>query len=393
MDVILTEEEKMVRDSAREFLEAECPTTLVRDMETDAKGYPPALWRKAAELGWQGMALPEKYGGQDLPLVYLGLIFGEVGRAVAPLPLHSTVVAALTIARDGTDAQREAILPAVSRGEAVLTWAFAEQDPRFLPDTVQTQAVASGDHFVINGTKLFVDNFVAADHCLVVCRTAPGSTGGAGLSLFLVDTKTPGLSHVPLVTLAKDKQSEVVFKDVRVPKTSLVGALNQGGPIIDGMLDRATALLCAQMLGATRKDAEMAIEYAKYRVAFGQPIGAFQSIQHVCADMIIWIDGGEMLTYEALWKMDQGLPASVEVSQAKAFCNEKCEAVVRYSQIIHGGIGFMMEFDLHLWFRRVSAWAMRLGTSYEHRARVAHALIDLPGRVILGRPVPVVAEA
>jgi len=393
MDVLLTEEEKMVRDSAREFFEAECSTTLVREMETDPKGYPPALWRKAAELGWQGMALPEKYGGQDLPLVYLGLIFAEVGRAVAPLPLHSTVVAALTIAKDGSEAQREAILPAVVRGDVVLTWAFTEQDPRFLPDAIHMQAVASGDHFVLSGTKLFVDNFVAADQCLVACRTASGSKGDAGLSLFLVDTKSPGLSHTPLVTLAKDKQSEVVFTNVRVPRANLIGELNQGGAIVERMLDRATALLCAQMLGATRKDAEMAIEYAKYRVAFGQPIGAFQSIQHVCADMIVWIDGGEMLTYEALWKMDQGLPASVEVSQAKAFCNEKCEAVVRYSQIIHGGIGFMMEFDLHLWFRRVSAWTMRLGTSYEHRARVAHALIDLPGRVILGRPVPVVAEA
>lgn len=393
MDVLMTEEEKMVRDSAREFFEAECSTTLVREMETDPKGYPPALWRKAAELGWQGMALPEKYGGQDLPLVYLGLIFEEAGRAVAPLPLHSTVVAALTIARDGTEAQREAILPAVVRGDAVLTWAFTERDPRFLPETIHTQAVASGDHFVIDGTKLFVDNFVAADQCLVACRTAPGSKGNAGLSLFLVDTKSPGLSHAPLVTLAKDKQSEVVFENVRVPRANLIGELNQGEPIVERMLDRATALLCAQMLGATRKDAEMAIEYAKYRVAFGQPIGAFQSIQHVCADMIVWIDGGEMLTYEALWKMDQGLPASVEVSQAKAFCNEKCEAVVRFSQIIHGGIGFMMEFDLHLWFRRVSAWTMRLGTSYEHRARIAHALIDLPGRVVLGRPVPVVAEA
>lgn len=393
MDVLLTEEEKMVRNSAREFFEAECSTTLVREMETDAKGYPPALWRKAAELGWQGMALPEKYGGQDLPLVYLGLIFAEVGRAVAPLPLHSTVVAALTIAKDGTEAQREAILPAVVRGDAVLTWAFTERDPRFLSETIHAQAVAAGDDFVINGTKLFVDNFVVADQCLVACRTAPGSKGSDGLSLFLVDTKSPGLSHTPLVTLAKDKQSEVVFDNVRVPRANLIGELNQGGPIIERMLDRATALLCAQMLGATRKDAEMAIDYAKYRVAFGQPIGAFQSIQHVCADMIVWIDGGEMLTYEALWKMDQGLPASVEVSQAKAFCNEKCEAVVRYSQIIHGGIGFMMEFDLHLWFRRVSAWTMRLGTSYEHRAKVAHALIDLPGRVVLGRPVPVVAEA
>jgi alkylation response protein AidB-like acyl-CoA dehydrogenase len=392
MDLLLTDEEKMLRHTAREFLDAECPTTLVRDMETDPKGYPPALWHKTAELGWQGMSLPEKYGGQDLPLVYLGLIMQEVGRALAPLPLHSTVVAALTIARDGSEAQREAVLPGVVRGETVLTWAFSEQDPRFLPEAVRLRAVADGKDFVLNGTKMFVDNFVAADQCLVACRTAPATGGNAGLSLFLVDTKSAGLSHVPLVTLAKDKQSEVVFKNVRVPKANLIGELHQGAPIIERMLDRATALLCAQMLGATRKDAEIAIDYAKYRVAFGQPIGSFQSIQHICADMIIWIDGGEMLTYEALWKMDQGEPASIEVSQAKAFCNEKCEAVVRFSQIIHGGIGFMMEFDLHLWFRRVSAWGMRLGTSFEHRARIARALIDHPGRVVLGRPVPVVEE-
>ena len=393
MDLLLTEEEKMLRHTAREFLEAECSTTLVREMETDDIGYPPALWRKTAELGWQGMALPEKYGGQDLPLAYLGLIVEEAGRALAPLPLHSTVVAALAIAKDGTEKQREAVLPAVAKGETVLTWAFTEEDPRFFSETTRTQAVADGDHVVINGTKLFVDNFVAADQCLVACRTAPASRGNAGLSLFLVDTKSPGLSHIPLVTLAKDKQSEVVFRNVRVPRANLIGALHEGGPIIERMLDRATVLLCAQMLGATRKDAEMAIEYAKYRVAFGQPIGAFQSIQHLCADMIMWIDSGALLTYEALWKIDEGLPASVEVSQAKAFCNEKCEAVVRLSQMVHGGIGFMMEFDLHLWFRRVSAWAMRLGTSFEHRARVAHALLDCPGRVVLGRPVPVVAEA
>ena len=129
---------------------------------------------------------------------------------------------------------------------------------------------------------------------------------------------------------------------------------------------------------------EMAIEYAKSRVAFGRPIGAFQSIGHLCADMVLWVDGGQLLTYEALWRIDQGLPASIEVSQAKAFCNEKCQAVVRSSQIIHGGIGFMREFNLNLWYRRVCAWTMRLGTSFEHRARVAKALLGQPGRVQLG---------
>ncbi|OGA34165.1 MAG: hypothetical protein A3G80_06240 [Betaproteobacteria bacterium RIFCSPLOWO2_12_FULL_62_13b] len=392
MDVLLNEEEKMMRDTAREYLAAECTPALVRQMEKDPRGYPPGMWKKAAELGWQGMALPEKYGGLDLPLVCLGLILEEAGRAVAPLPLHSTVVAALAIARDGTEAQREAVLPGVANGDVIMTWAFQEQDPRLLPETVQTQAVANGNDFVINGTKLFVDNFVVADQCVVACRTAPASKGNAGLSLFLVDARSAGISHAPFVTLAKDKQSEVAFNNVRVPKANLIGELNRGWPIIERMLDRGTALLCAQILGAARKDAEMAIEYAKFRVAFGQPIGAFQSVGHMCADMILGIDGGSLLTYEALWRLDQGLPAKVEVSQAKAFCNEKCLAAARNSQSIHGGIGFMMEFDLHLWYRRIAAWTMRLGTSYEHRARVSAALLDTPGCVVLGRPVPVQAE-
>lgn len=392
MDTTLSEEEVMVRETARKFLEAECPTKLVREMEKDPKGYPPDLWKQAAELGWQGLALPEKYGGSDMPLAYLGLVLEEVGRALAPLPLLSTVVAALALAREANDELRSAVLPVVAAGDVVLTWAFHEQNPLLVPEAVQCQAVADGNDFVINGSKMFVDNYVAADHCLVVCRTAPASAANAGLSLFLVDTGSAGLSQVPLITLAKDKVSEVTFQNVRVPKGNLVGALNQGWPIAEQMLEQATALLCAQMLGATRKDAEMAIEWSKYRKAFGQPIGAFQSIQHMCADMLMWIDGGNLLTYEALWKMDQGLPAGVEASQAKAFCNEKCEASVRICQGIHGGIGFMMEFDLQLWYRRVCAWTMRLGTAYEHRAKVARALLDRPGRVILGRPVPVEAE-
>ena len=393
MDTTLSEEEVMIRETARKFLEAHCPTKLVREMEKDAKGYPPALWKQAADLGWQGLALPEQYGGSAMPLTYMGLVLEEVGRALAPLPLHSTVVAALAVARDGSEELCSAVLPGVAAGDAVLTWAFHEQNPQLVPEAVQCQAVADGNDFVINGRKMFVDNYVVADHCLVVCRTAPASAANAGLTLFLVDTKSAGLSQVPLVSLAKDKMSEVTFEDVRVPKGNMIGALNQGWPLAELMLEQATALLCAQMLGATRKDAEMAIEWSKYRKAFGQPIGAFQSIQHMCADMLMWIDGGNLLTYEALWKMDQGLPAGVEASQAKAFCNEKCEASVRICQGIHGGIGFMMEFDLQLWYRRVCAWTMRLGTAYEHRAKVARALLDQPGQVILGRPVPVVAEA
>ncbi len=384
MDVLLNEEEEMVKNAAREFLEGECPPSLAREMEVDDLGYPPDLWRQMAQLGWLGMSLPESLGGQGLPVTYLGIIIEEIGRAIAPVPFHSTTVAALTIAADGTPEQQQSVIPKVCSGDAVLTWALSERDPRFLPETIQTQATEQGDNFVINGTKMFVDNFGASEKCLVVCRTSPASDSNQGLSLLLVNSSSAGITNIPLTTLAKDKQSQVIFENVSVPKANLIGQVDQGWPIAVAMIERATVLLCAQMVGATRKDAEMAIEYAKNRAAFGRPIGSFQSIQHLCADMTLWVDGAQMLTYEALWKMDEGLPFAVEISQAKSFCNDKCEAVVRSSQVIHGGIGFMMEFDLHLWFRRVTSWTMRLGTSFEHRSKIAKALLDQPGRVRLG---------
>ena len=384
MDVLPGEEEQMVKNLAREFLEAECPPSLAREMEKDNLGYPPELWKKISDLGWFGMSLPESYGGQGLPLSYLGLISVELGRVIAPVPFHSTMVAALTIAADGTDQQKQSILPHVSSGDMILTWAFQELNPKLSPESIRTTATETDDGYIINGTKMFVDNYVSADKILVTCRTSPAAESSAGLSMFIIDTNLAGMVETPLVTIAKDKQSKVTFEGVKISKDDLLGELDQGWAIAVDMLDRGTALLCAQMVGAARKDIEIGIEYAKNRVAFGRPIGAFQSVQHMCADMTIWVDGAQMLTYEALWKMDEGIPASVDVSQAKAFCNDKCQAAVRSSQVLHGGMGFMMEFDLHLWYRRVCAWTMRLGTSFEHRARVSKALIEEPGRVRLG---------
>ena len=388
MDILFTSDEEMLRDAARTFLGSECSTAIVREMEKDPKGYPPDLWRKVTELGWPGMALPEKFGGLEMPMVQLGLIFEEVGRALAPLPLLTTVVTAQSIAENANAELCKKVLPAVVNGEAILTFAFTEDDPRLVPDAVQMGAVKDGDVFVLNGKKRFVDNFSAAQYCLVAVRTAKANAEKSGLSLFLVDTASVGINETPLITLAKDRQSEVEFLDVRVSKECLVGELDNAADAIELLLDRTVALLCAQVIGAARKDAEMAVEYSKYREAFGQLIGSFQSIQHACADMLIWMDAASLLTYEALWKLDQGLWAGMEVSQAKAFCNEKCQAIARLSQTIHGGLGFMMEFDLQLWFRRISAWCMRMGSTFEHRARIARTLLDTPGTVRLGEARP-----
>ena len=376
----LSDEQELLQAMLREFAAKELPAPRLREIFDAGNGWDAALWRGAAGVGLQGLAVAERYGGAGLELLELALAFEVLGEAVLPGPFLGHALAALALSRGGSDAQRERWLPKFASGEAIGALAIAESGDIWEPG----QWSAALDGGAVRGVKQFVDNFNVADRCLVVCRTAEASADSEGLSIFLVDTDSRGISQTPLVTIAKDKQSHVQFENVRVPKANLLGDLNGGWPIAERMLDRATVLLCAQMVGAARKDSDMAIEYSKGRVAFGRPIASFQSIQHLCADMAMWVDGCQLLTYEALWRLDEGAPAGVEVSQAKAFCNEKCEATVRSCQQIHGGIGFMMEFDVHLFFRRVSAWTMRLGTTYEHRSRIANALLESPGKVRLG---------
>jgi alkylation response protein AidB-like acyl-CoA dehydrogenase len=373
MDILLDDDETRLRMIARDFFTKECPTSLVREMETDALGYPPDLWRKLAEMGWLGFALPPAFG-DGAPLHHLGLLLEEIGRAAAPVPVLSTLVPALTLAEAGTEAQKRAVLPAVARGDRILTWAVAERHPHVTPESIRTVARRDGPDYVVDGAKLFVDDVPAASACLVLCRSAAAPDLTDWFVLLLVDTAAGGVTHTLLPTLAGDKQSEVRFTGVRVPATSLVGGEGQGWALAERMLERATALQCARIVGATRKAVEMTVDYAKWRTAFGKPIGAFQSIQHMCADMLTWVDGAQLLTYEALWKLGQGLPASLEVATAKAFCNDRCQAALRHANQIHAGIAQTLEFDLNLWFRRVGAWTMRLGTSFEHRRRIARAL-------------------
>ncbi len=374
MDVLLNEDEQLLQNNAREFFERECPVSVARDMEADPLGYAPDLWRKMAELGWLSFALPPAYGGDGAPLTQLGLLVEEIGRAVAPVPFLSTLAPALTIAEAGTAAQCQDLLPRIGRGDLLVTWALSEHDPRFTPETIHTAAVRAGDTFLITGTKLFVENMPSADKVLVVCRTAPAAAQHHGITLFLVDRPTPGLAQTLVPTLAGDKQSTVELQQVRVPSRQVVGEVHQGWPLVERMLERTTALICAQIVGATRKAVEMAVEYAKWRVAFGRPIGAFQAIQHMCADMVTWVDGAQLLTYEALWTLDQGLPAGLAVATAKAFTNDRCQAALRHANQIHGGVAQIKEFDLNLWYRRAAAWAMRFGTSFEQRRRIAQAL-------------------
>ena len=307
MDILPSEEEQMLKNVAREFLEAEVSTAMVREMELDNLGYPPALWRQMADLGWLGLAIPEAYGGQGLPLTYLGMVMEELGRVLAPVPLHSTMVAALTIAEAGSEEQKREILPAVCDGSMVLTWAVTERDPRLVPAAIAQQAEPDGDGWILNGEKMFVENFIVAQKCLVAVRTAPASATMKASRCSSSTPTAPAFRRLPSSPSPRTSRAASPSTASASPgTTSWVGSTRAGHH--RGHARRATALVCCQMVGATRKDAEMATDYAKNRVAFGRPIGSFQSIQHLCADMLLHADGGQLLTYEALWKMDKGCP-------------------------------------------------------------------------------------
>ena len=375
MDVLLDDDELALRDELRRFLTAECTPALVRQAEKDVARHAPALWRTMGQLGWIGIALPERDGGQGLALTRLGLLFEEAGRCLAPVPLQSSLVAAHMLSRFGDDVQRT-WTQRVARGEAVLSYAIQGGDGRWSADGADLRGRRAVEGWVLDGVRTCVDNFAVSDRCLVLFQGVGGSVAAA-----LVDPRAPGITHESLVTMAKDGQERVRFEAVTVAQANIV----PGGAALARMLcDLAALTMAAQLAGAARRDMEMAAEYAKMRVAFEQPIGSFQVIQHMLVDMLLAVDGVDLLTREAFWRMAQGLPASVQAAQAKSFASERCVVVARGSQQIHGGIGFMLEFDLQLWYRRICAWALRCGTPIEHRRLLAAALLDRPGQLRLG---------
>ncbi|MFQ5987487.1 MAG: acyl-CoA dehydrogenase family protein, partial [Dehalococcoidia bacterium] len=311
MNLDFSEEQEMLRTSARDFLTKECPKTLVRELEEDEKGYSPELWRKMAELGWMGLVIPEEYDGMGMEFMDLIVLLEEVGRNILPGPFFCTVVlGGLTILNAGTEEQKKEFLPKVANGETILTMALTEPSATYEASGVKTKAVAKDDAFVINGTKLFVENAHIADYLICVTRTSDGASPEEGITLFLVDAKSPGIKCEVMPTIGADKLCEVVFEDVGVPRQNMLGELDRGWPIVARTLEQATVAKCAEMIGSAQAALEMTLDYVKERVQYGRPIGSFQVIQHYCANMWINVDTGKNILYEAAWRVGEGLPAS-----------------------------------------------------------------------------------
>ncbi len=375
MDFALNEEQEMLRKMSRDFLENECPKTLVREMEEDEKGYSPGLWKKMAELGWMGLVFPEEYGGEGMNFLDLTVLIEELGRALVPGPYLSTVVyCGLSILAAGTDEQKREFLPKIAKGDLTLSLALTEPSATWDAAGVTVAAVPEGDDFVISGTKLFISDAHVADYLLCVARTKESGDKEDGITLFLVDAKSPGISCTPLKTIASDRQFEVVFDKVRVPRKNMLGEPDHGWAVITEMLPKAMLAQCALMVGGAQQVLEMTVNYAKERVQFGRPIGSFQAIQHKCADMAIDVDGCRFITYQAAWKLSEGLPCALEVSMAKAWVSEAYRRTCVEGHQIHGGIGFIKDHDMQLYYRRAKASELMFGDADYHRELVAQQI-------------------
>ncbi len=372
MDLGLNEAQQMLKNSAREFLDAECPTTYVREMELDERGYTTEMWQKVAEQGWLGLIFPEEYGGFGLNFVDLSILLEEIGRVMLPGPLFSTVVmGGMTILDAGSEDQKQELLPQIGEGQLIVTLALTEPSARWDAQGVETRATQSGDNWTINGTKLFVLNAHVSDTYIVAARTGDGEKD---ISLFLVPRNTGGVSQTLLRTIASDKQSEVVLDDVSVPSSALLGEANKGWDTIEKVLAWGAIGKCAEMVGGAQEVLDMTVEYAKQRTQFGRPIGSFQAIQHHCANMATDVEGSRYITYQAAWYLSEGMPAENEVAMAKAWVSEAYRRICALGHQCHGAIGFTKEHNMQLYSRRAKAAELAFGDSDYHLEAVAEAI-------------------
>ena len=372
MDLGLTEDQEMLRSMAREFIEQETPRTFVRDMEEDDRGFTADMWQKIAQVGWLGLIVPEEHGGTGQNLVDLGILLEEVGHGVMPGPFFNTALVTVAILDAGSDAQKAEYLPRIAAGDLIATAAILEPYSRLDANGISLEASASGDGYTLNGTKMFVENAHAADYLLVAART--GGSGEDGITLLLVDAQSNGVSVDKLKTIATDNQCEVTFNNVSVPAANVLGEAGNGWSHLRLLLQKGAALRCCQMVGALQEVLDMTVEYVKNRVQFGRPIGSFQAIQHYCANMATDVDGSRFITYQAIWRLGEGLSSDLEVSSAKAWVSDSAQRVAATAHQCHGAIGFTQEHDLQLFTRRLKAWEVSFGDGDYHRERVAQAM-------------------
>jgi alkylation response protein AidB-like acyl-CoA dehydrogenase len=377
MDMKLSEEQVQLQDTARKYMDDECSAEFVREMEKSELGFSREMWQQMAEMGWLGIALPEDCGGLELGTVEQVLLAKQLGRRICPSPFLSTVViGAEAIARAGSEEQRQHFLPKIIEGETVVAFAYQEHHRDFDPGVVRLRATADGDGYVLDGTKMFVEWAGGADLLLVVARTSGEPPAKNGLSMFLVDADSDGITCKHTPTMARDHHYEVVLDGVKVPKDRVLGRVDDAWSDLEAVTQKAAIVFSAFTNGVSEWMHEAATEYAKDRVQFGRPIGQMQLIQSYLAGLIIDLYGSDTLTLFTAFTLDKGRDVRDYAAKTKAFAADTVKCTTDVGSQIFGGIGYMEEQDSTLYLRRGKQYQLMLGGVDYWEKIIAEELLD-----------------
>ncbi len=380
MDITLNKTQQNIIKEARRFLKKECPPDYIQAMSCDEVGFSDELWDKMKTMDWMAMRVPEAYGGMGMEQIDMSLLLEEMGRAVVPGPFFSTaVLAAEIILAAGTETQKVQYLGDIADGQIKATLALHEPEGGIDPTYIRILAESNGDDFIISGTKLFVPDAHLADIVVVPVLTRASKNPTDAISVFILNVYEKGLSISRLPTLdGTRKLSAITFDRVRLPKNAVLGELNQGFTPLMNALQRAQVGLVAESVGGAQRAMEIATEYAKVRVQYNRPIGSFQAVKHMCAQMYSDAESARSMLYWASWAQDHGddAEAAMAASSAKSYCTEAYTKVASKGIQVLGGTGFTMDNEMHLYLKRAKANQAALGTPTYHRERVMHLLTN-----------------
>ena len=369
MNFAFTEEQEQLRQFVRSFLQDKSPESAVREqMETEA-GFDAAVWKQMADqLGLQGLAIPEEFGGSGFSILETALVTEEMGRALLPAPYLATVLAANLLQLSDDQQAKADLLPGIADGSTIATVALAEADGKWTADNLSTTATAAGDGWTLEGQKSYVLDGTTASLLLVVAQ-APG-----GPSVFAVEGDAAGLTSRSLNTLDMTRKlAEVGFSGT---PARLVGAEGDAATLVPRLMQIAVVLLATEQVGGAQRCLERTVEYVNIRFQFGRPVGSFQAVKHRCADMLLEVESARSAAYYALWALAEGADdAAISVDLAKAYCSEAYWIAASDSIQLHGGIAFTWEHDAHLYYRRAKSTSLLFGTPTERWDAVAEKLL------------------
>lgn len=379
MDFSFTQEQEELRNHARDLLSGACPPDYIE--RCDREGQPPReAYDAVARQGWFGLIVPEEFGGAGGSAIEVAILLEEAGRQYEELAMwmfRTMTYGGYAVATHGTDEQKQRFLPKVAKGELSVCFGLTEPDSGSDAAALITKATATNDgHYIIDGQKVFTSGMDVSDYCLLVTRTARKERKQDGISVFMVDTASPGIDIRKIETLGHHAigTTQVFYNGVKVPESAMIGERDKGWAVADVCLWYERLCLSAARTGAATAVFELALDYAKTRKQFGQAIGKFQAISHKLADMKVMLDVSRMLVYRFAWLMSEGQATRHDASVLKLYTSESYKAVADMALQIHGGYGYCMEYPIQRFFRDSRLATIGAGSSEIQRNIIARSL-------------------